>query len=521
MRIFIVGMLLISLSACSHGKIPSSTVDIHSSSYEEKFEAMKNNTPKLISFMYKFPKGADLHNHVTGAAYIEYIILSAAKDGYFYDKENLKIVKKQDKNGQYILVSELLKNEKELLKYLNIVNNRGWHKNTMDGSAHFFNAFSHIELGEWEDELLARILARNHDQGVRYMELMTGVVDKKLIAPLYEFLPKAKFDMNNLPKNYESIDAYLHAKAFSNELVAYMDKLQKAIDDILRKKYNISILGDRPDIVVNFILQLRRSETPYQTFIRAAAYMRASQIDKRIVAINMVQNEAGLNSLKYFTDQMEILDFLWHSLNKPNIALHAGELVLRESPVEPMRNRISQSIIKGHAKRIGHGIAIAWEKDVQGTLKMMKDEGIAVEICLSSNDMILDISGKDHPLALYLEAGVPATLATDDEGISRSNLSMEYVKAAQDQNLTYAQLKQIAKNGLKYSFLEGEGIYTKTGSIDPKYIKYLSGDLPKIGDISPPSPNKKRIKISTKKYLQIRHERDLISFEEKALAPLQ
>ncbi len=138
----------------------------------------------------------------------------------------------------------------------------------------------------------------------------------------------------------------------------------------------------------------------------------------------------------------------------------------------------------------------------QNTLAMMKRRGIAVEICLSSNEVILGVSGNDHPIAMYKAAGVPITLATDDEGISRSNLSMEYVKAAQEHNLSYSFLKEIARNALKYSFVEGDGIYGSDGLVLSKYRNTLSV-MPSIAE------------VGARAYLQIRFEQDMQNFEDK------
>jgi adenosine deaminase len=85
---------------------------------------------------------------------------------------------------------------------------------------------------------------------------------------------------------------------------------------------------------------------------------------------------------------------------------------------------------------------------------------VLVEICLSSNDVILGISGSKHPLATYLEYGVPVALATDDEGVARSEISMEFLKAAEDQGLGYLQLKTMARNSLHYSFVAGQSLWS-------------------------------------------------------------
>jgi hypothetical protein len=97
-------------------------------------------------------------------------------------------------------------------------------------------------------------------------------------------------------------------------------------------------------------------------------------------------------------------------------------------------------------------------------METMASRGIAVEICLSSNAQILEVSGAAHPLAAYLAAKVPVSLATDDQAVSRSSMKGEWVRAVTDQHLGYLQLKAMARNSLQHSFLPGQSLFT---SLDP------------------------------------------------------
>jgi adenosine deaminase len=83
----------------------------------------------------------------------------------------------------------------------------------------------------------------------------------------------------------------------------------------------------------------------------------------------------------------------------------------------------------------------------------MAREGIAVEINLTSNDVILGVKGEVHPLGLYRRHGVPFVLSTDDAGVLRSDMTAEYVRAVREQGLSYRDLKQASRNSLTYSFL--------------------------------------------------------------------
>ena len=84
---------------------------------------------------------------------------------------------------------------------------------------------------------------------------------------------------------------------------------------------------------------------------------------------------------------------------------------------------------------------------------------VPVEINLTSNEDVLGISGKNHPFPIYRKFGVPVALSTDDEGIERIDLTHEYVRAAESYALSYADLKQLVRNSLEYSFLPGVSLW--------------------------------------------------------------
>jgi adenosine deaminase len=54
---------------------------------------------------------------------------------------------------------------------------------------------------------------------------------------------------------------------------------------------------------------------------------------------------------------------------------------------------------------------------------------------------------------------VPVALSSDDEGVSRIDLTHEYVKAAEEQGLGYLDLKQMARTQLEHAFLYGESLW--------------------------------------------------------------
>ena len=416
------------------------------------YESIKQDRARLVPFLNDFPKGADLHSHATGAAYIEFGIEYAIENGYYYDPKaqrfvkpssDIKVINKPEcyavQAGRtcLMLATQLIEgtNEALLNQFLDVVSTRGWHKNTANGSDHFFATFRHLTIpGRPATDYLTSIAVRGYNQGVRYLELMASPVPQPLIARARALVNKETFDIDDLEASFNQLEKFLQSSDFEKQLQLAMDHQERAINRRLLEDEGLTIVGDAPDMVIRYMSQLLRQRNNHEIFVTAAVYMQASLIDDRIVGTNMVQPESSMSSLIQFEDQMRILDYLWTALGNihdkhPNISLHAGELVLRESPVEAMRTRISDSIRTGHASRIGHGVSIPWEANVAGTLDLMKRNQIAVEICLTSNETILGVRIEDHPFTLYRNAGVPVTIATDDEGVSRSNLTMEYVQS--------------------------------------------------------------------------------------------
>ena len=109
---------------------------------------------------------------------------------------------------------------------------------------------------------------------------------------------------------------------------------------------------------------------------------------------------------------------------------------------------------------------------MEGLLAEMRKRPVAVEINLTSNDKILGVRGKDHPLPTYLAAGVPVVLSTDDAGVSRINLTNEYFRAARDYGLNYRTLKAIARNALIHSFLDETQKRSELARLDRSYAEF-------------------------------------------------
>jgi len=213
---------------------------------------------------------------------------------------------------------------------------------------------------------LAEVIKRAKWQNIQYLEVMARV------EPLGA-LEKARADFAIQDDNWEQDLKTMSQRfpALVSASKAYLDKL----DDVAAEQSGARSTTDGQPVKTRYIFAADRTEpSPARFFSEIACGMAIMQNDKRVVALNILAPEDDYYARKNFDTQMKIIDFLWQRMGRPNITLHAGELTLEYSPVETMRSRIRKSIELGHARRIGHGVSIAWEDNLPELLAKMRKE---------------------------------------------------------------------------------------------------------------------------------------------------
>ena len=232
------------------------------------------------------------------------------------------------------------------------------------------------------------------------------------------------------------------------------------------RTYRESLRCDSPteaqpacNVTGRLMAQTNRVGQPEQVFAQFAFAFELAKAEPLVVGINLVAPEDHTVALRDYSLHMTMVGYLASQLPEVKISLHAGELTMGLVRPEDLRFHIRQAVEIAKARRIGHGVDILHEDEPFELMAKMKERGVAVEICLTSNDVILNVKGADHPLPDYLKAGVPVVLASDDEGVARIDLSNEFLRAVRDYGLTYPELKRLARNSLEYSFLPGESLW--------------------------------------------------------------
>lgn len=123
---------------------------------------------------------------------------------------------------------------------------------------------------------------------------------------------------------------------------------------------------------------------------------------------------------------------------------HAGESTGPETVWEALHHL--------GAERIGHGIAAAHDPRL---LAHLREHDIALEVCPTSNVCTRSVpSLAEHPLPALVAAGVPVTINSDDPPMFSTTLNQEYVVAARLLGLSRAGVADLARQGVRYSFLD-------------------------------------------------------------------
>jgi adenosine deaminase len=472
--IFLFCPVLFMTACCA----PAPSFEQSASSY---FESVRQQPPLLLAFLRQMPKGGDLHNHLSGAIYAESFIDLAAKDGLCVDRATLALQPppcepaRRDKKGATCdatlkkpAVSRAYQESDLYNAMVDAWSMKNWNPSRELGHDHFFATFGKFGPATkgHTAEMLAQASQRAAADHLQYLELM-NTADGTQAADLGQKLVWDNDDDFARPRE----------KLLTGGLKDIVAATRQGLDRDEAKMRSL-LQCDTPqaepgcEVSVRYLYQVARGHPPGQVFAQILLGFELAQADPRFVGLNLVMPEDWYVPMRDFHLHMKMLDYLHGLYPKVHITLHAGELAAGLVPPEGLSFHIRESIELGHAERIGHGASVMNERDAIGLLREMAGRNILVEICLTSNDVILGVRGQEHPLTVYLHYGVPVALATDDEGVSRSDMTHEYLRAAETYNLTYPDLKRMARQSLEHSFLSTDERAQAQRKLDQAFTEF-------------------------------------------------
>lgn len=399
------------------------------------------------------PKGGDLHNHLVGAVYAESFIKFAVQDGLCVDRAALAFTQPPcDPAAGRPPANVALQDSTLYGHLLDSLSMRQFIAGAESGHDHFFATFGKFGAAAngHTAEMLAEARSRAAASHLQYMELMFNP-DGGAAAHLGASL------------GWNDDLSKLREQLLSGGLTRIVAEASKFLDDTEKKEQEELRCGQpKPDpgcnVQARYLYQVARGLPKEMVFAQILSGFEIASKDRRVVGLNLVMPEDAYLPIHDFNLHMRMLDYLHGIYPKVHITLHAGELTQNLVPPEELFH-IRASIEQGHAERIGHGADVMQEYDPEGLLRMMAHENVLVEICLTSNDVILNITGDHHPLPMYLKFGVPVALATDDPGVSRGDITQEFERAAETYHLKYQDLKKFARASIEHSFLSGVSLW--------------------------------------------------------------
>ena len=419
------------------------------------FDSIVHDRAQLAMFLRAMPKGGDLHNHLWGAPYAEDFLAWAGEGGLCVTTPSPAIAPGPCEGPGKVPARGLAQRDPAL--YAQTIDALSMRNYTPGGdgaaaSGHdqFFSTFGRFAAAAVDN--IGPMLA----------------VTRQVAAADHVGYVESQANPNVLHDFGEAARSLAWDGDFAGRLAALQPKMPEAIAAARREMDAAeaeasrrldcarTAVEDGPcRVEVRYQAFVERAQPPSFVFAQMALAFALVEADPRFVGVNIVNPEDHPTALADYSLHMRMFQFLAARHPTVHRALHAGELAVGLTPPRDLRFHIREAVEIAGAQRIGHGVDIAQETDAATLLARMARDRVAVEINLTSNDGILGVKGADHPLALYRRAGVPVVLSTDDEGVSRGDMTQEYLRAATEQGLRYVDLKALARDSLEYAFLPG------------------------------------------------------------------
>ncbi len=462
------------------------------------------NAGELAAFTLALPKGGELHNHISGAAFPEDLLAWAVADGLCVDIQALALTGPCQPSDTLKPAAKVLADDVLRSAFYDSMTTR--HPGFRDRSGHdqFFSAFDRFGATRPERiaDMMAGVLNGLARQNTFYLEAM--------VTP-QGFATRARGSQAGWKGgDLKAQKAALEALGLDDLVKAAMagtDTMEQRTRAIL--KCDTSTPEPGCAVTVRYLVQTIRVGPPEQTFAQIAMGVALVRKDPRWVGLQLVAPEDSPQALQYYDLHMAMFDLLTDHGRLAPVALHAGELTLKFATPEALSDHIAKAVRVAGAHRIGHGVDLPGEAGARALAAEMAAKGILVEVNLTSNAHILELGKETHPYGWFRQTGVPVSLSTDDAGILRTDLSHEYARAV-DYGASYGDLVTSARNAIAFSFLAGEGLWRDPGA----YRKPAGACAGQLGQANPrPGPCADLVGSSDKAREQWRYEHLLQTFE--------
>jgi len=478
------------------------------------FASIQNDPNQLLVFLSAMPKGAQLHYHFSGATYAENLLDYAKNDKSCLDQTTFTIQNTPNCHG--VNLGDIAQQSDLYQKTIDAWSMRDFiSSQNQSADDHFFATFIKFSplVSTHASDVLNEIKKRAYNQHVDYLETLISSYDINM--PMGPDGDPSTTLATKLSSSWDNTNWSKDRAALLNnglpQIITETKQHITAIENQSNQQLHCGTSTADPacQIQVRFQYYALRHLPPPEFFAQLLTGFEVANSDPDVVGINIVGPEDNYVSTHNYTMEMHMINYLHSVYPKVNIDLHAGELNPTQVTPEELRYHVRQAVEIADAQRIGHGTDIAYENNANQLMDEMATKKIADEINLTSNAELLNITGNQEPVLLYLSHHVPIVLSTDDEGVLRTNINHEYQTAILNYHLSYLAIKNIARNGITYSFLPGTSLWQNPENATP--VAVCSKDI--LGSKNPSANCQTFLKNNQKAQAQWKLESEFESFE--------
>ena len=180
---------------------------------------------------------------------------------------------------------------------------------------------------------------------------------------------------------------------------------------------------------------------PAGELVAAAVAMRRAGRGERVIGIGMDSTERGVDP-RSFADA-----FATARAAGFHVTAHAGE--------DTGPDNIAVALEALAIERIDHGLAIMDDPEL---VSRVADARIPLDVCPNSNVVIANRYERlaDHPFRRMRQAGLLATLNTDDPAMTDLDLGREYRSVAAALDMPWDEVVAVALDGVEASWLDDD-----------------------------------------------------------------
>src|SRR5579859_7239127 len=318
-------------------------------------ESVRHQPGLLLAFLQSMPKGGDLHVHLSGAIYAESFIDWASENALCVDRSTSKLIHAScDSCEPYKVKPSVRCAYQDHILYGQLVDAwsmRNWHAAEESGHDHFFATFEKFgpAMEGHVGDALAEVASRAAGDHLQYVEVM-HTADGGKAAIL------------GTKTGWDDDFGKFRDKLLAGGMADVVASVRGQLDlDEARKKEVLHCgraeAAPGCEVTLHYLYQVLRGLPREQVFAQILLGFELTKADARFVGLNLVMPEDYYVPMHDFDLHMRIIEALHKFYPATHVSLHADELWMGLVPPEGLRFHIRESIERGGAERIGHGVA--------------------------------------------------------------------------------------------------------------------------------------------------------------------